>query len=96
MVAVLLDIRNNEHDETWKSDGMQEALRRLALPCPALQWQQHDSECIFVTLEVYFTTFFCELFCFTDFFGTERYGHSDGHTHGHMNRHTFLGKYYFR
>ena len=36
--AVLLDIRINEHNETWKCDLMQVAKRRLALPCPALQW----------------------------------------------------------
>ena len=47
---------------------MQDAGLGLALPFPALQWQQHDSECIFVTLEVYLTTFFGEIFCFTDFF----------------------------
>jgi len=38
--AVWLDIRINEHDETC----------RLAYPCSALQWRQHDSKLIFVTL----------------------------------------------
>ena len=39
-----------------------------ALPCPTLLWQQYDSECIFVTLEVYLTILFSEIFCFGDFF----------------------------
>ena len=42
MVAIWLNIRIYDHDKTWKCDGMQEALRGLALPFPALQWQQHD------------------------------------------------------
>ena len=66
---------------------MQDAGHGLALPFPALQWQQHDSECIFVTLEVYLSTFFSEIFCFTDFFlGRDGTG-QDGHTHGHTDGH---------
>ena len=41
----------------------------LALPCPAQQWHQCDSECIFVTLEIHLTTLFSEIFCFGDFWG---------------------------
>ena len=53
---------------------MQVAGCRLALPYPALQWHQCDSECIFVTLEIHLTTFFSEIFCFGDFFcdGTDK------------------------
>ena len=38
MAAVLLDIRINERDETWKCDALQEALRELALPCLTLHY----------------------------------------------------------
>ena len=51
-----------------KCDGMQVAGCQLALPCPAQQWHQCDSECIFVTLEIHLTTLFSEIFCFGDFF----------------------------
>ena len=53
---------------------MQVAGCQLALPCPAQQWHQCDSECIFVTLEIHLTTLFSEIFCFGDFFcdGTGR------------------------
>ena len=45
-------------------------IRSSALPRPALQ---HDSEYFFVTLEVYLTTLFSKIFCFSDFFsGTGR------------------------
>ena len=47
---------------------MQVAGCQLALPCPAQQWHQCDSECIFVTLEIHLTTLFSEIFCFGDFF----------------------------
>ena len=62
---------------------MQVAGCRLALPCPAQQWHQCDSECIFVTLEIHLTTLFSEIFCFGDFFyGTGWDGWTDGHTDG--------------
>ena len=67
-VAIRINIRIYDHDETWKCDGMQVAGCRLALPCPAQQWHQCDSECIFVTLEIHLTTLFSEIFCFGDFF----------------------------
>ena len=51
-----------------KCDGMQVAGCHLVLPCPAQQWYQYDSECIFVTLEIHLTTLFNEIFCFGDFF----------------------------
>ena len=47
---------------------MQVAGCRLALPCPALQWHQCDSECIFVTHELHMITLFSEIFCFGAFF----------------------------
>ena len=63
---------------------MQVAECCLALPCPALQWHQCDSECIFVTLEIHLTTLFSEIFYFGDFYcdgtgrdGTERDGQTD-------------------
>ena len=65
---------------------MQVAGCRLALPFPAQQWQQHDSECIFVKLAVYLTTSFSEFFCFSDFFwgtGWEGMGRMKERTHGH-------------
>ena len=40
---------------------MQVAGCRLALPCPAQQWHQCDSECIFVTLEIHLTNLFSEI-----------------------------------
>ena len=49
-------------------DGMQYAGCWLALPCPALQWWQLDFECISFALEVYLTTLFSDIFCFSDFF----------------------------
>ena len=73
---------------------MQDAGLGLALPISALQCQQHDSECIFVTLEVYFTTFFSEIFCFTDYFLGQ--GRTDRRAHTwNIDRQIFLGKYYF-
>ena len=62
---------------------MQVAECRLALPCPALQWHQCDSECIFVTLEIHLTTLFSEIFCLGDFFygtGRDGTGRTDGRT----------------
>ena len=61
---------------------MQVAGCRLALPCPAQQWHQCDSECIFVTLEIHLTTLFSEIFCFGDFFcdGTGRDKRTDKRT----------------
>ena len=85
-----------DHDKTWKCDGMQVARYRLVLPCPAQQWHQCDSECIFVTLEIHLTTLFSEIFCFGDFFigwdGTDK----QTHTWMDMDRQAFLRKYYFR
>ena len=40
----------------------------LALPCLALQWWLLDFEHISFTLEVYLTTLFSDIFCFSDFF----------------------------
>ena len=76
---------------------MQDARLRLAQPFLALKWKQHDSECISVTLKVYHTTFFSEIFYFTDFCWdwTERTGQT-GQTDQHMDRQTFLGKYCFK
>ena len=80
----------NEHGETRKYDRMQDVVRKSALPSPALLWQHCDSECIFVTLEMYLTTLFSETFCFADFWdGMDRMD-------GHMDRQTFLRKYCFR
>ena len=87
-----LNIRINDCDETWKYERMQVAEYRLALPCPALQWHQCDSECIFVTLEMHLTTLFSEIFCFSDFFVTGQ----DGTDTRNRDRQTFLGKYYLR
>ena len=39
------------------------------MPCPALQWWQLDFECISFALDVYLTTLFSDIFCFSDFFG---------------------------
>ena len=74
---------------------MQDAGLGLALPFPALQWQQHDSECIFVKLEVYLTTSFSEFFCFSDFFGgtgrdKQTDGQTDSWTHGIWTARLFL------
>ena len=41
-------------------------IRSSALPRPA---PQHDSEYFFDTLELYLTTLFSKIFCFSDFFG---------------------------
>ena len=82
-VAIRINIRIYDHDETWKCDGMQVAGCRLALPCPAQQWHQCDSECIFVTLEIHLTTLFSEIFCFGDFFcdtGQDGTGRTDKRT----------------
>ena len=38
------------------------------MPCPALQWWQLDFECISFALDVYLTTLFSDIFCFSDFF----------------------------
>ena len=78
---------------------MQVAECRLALPGPALQWHQCDSECILVTLEIHLTTLFSEIFCFSDFFVMGRdvtNGQTHRRTKGHRDRQTFLRKYYFR
>ena len=51
----------------------------LALPYPALQWHQCDSECISVTLKIYLTTLLNEIFCFGhSFLGQD--GQTDGQT----------------
>ena len=53
-------------------------IRSLALPRPALQ---HDSEYFYVTLEVYLTTLFSKISCFSDFFGgTGQTGQTDRQT----------------
>ena len=87
-VAIWIDIRIYDHDETWKCDGMQVAGCRLALPCPAQQWHQCDSECIFVTLKIHLITLFSEIFHFDDFFlwldGTWQ-------TDGRTNKRTDIG-----
>ena len=63
-----------------------------------LRLAQHGSMTLnifFVTLEVYLTTLFSKIFCFSNFFGgTGRDGR--GQTDRHTDRQTFLGKYYFR
>ena len=72
-----------DHDKTWKCDGMQVEGYRLALPCPAQQWYQCDSECIFVTLEIHLTTLFSKIFCFGDFWdgkGRDVMGRTGGQT----------------
>ena len=81
LAAVGLGCWNYEHvvlREGWLSESTSESMTmmklgrvtgcRLALPCPAQQWHQCDSECIFVTLEIHLTTLFSEIFCFGDFF----------------------------
>ena len=90
IAALGLDCLNCEHCRMLVS---------FALPCPAQQWHQCDSECIFVTLEIHLTTLFSEIFCFSDFFlWRDRTGRdvTDKQTNGHRDRQTFLGKYYFR
>ena len=76
-----------------KCDGLQDAGLGLALPLPAQHWHQHDSESIFFTLEVYLTTFFSEIFCFTYYFLGQDVTGRDGNTERHMDRQTFLEKY---
>ena len=68
---------------------MQVAGCQLALPCPAEQWHQCDSECIFGTIEIHLTTLFREIFCFSDFFcdGTGR----DKRTNGQTDKRTDIG-----
>ena len=39
------------------------------MPCPALQWWQLDFECISFALDVYLTTLFSDIFCFSYYFG---------------------------
>ena len=81
-------LRINDHDETWKCDRIQVAECQLALPCPALQWHQCDSECIFVTLEIDLTTMFSEIFCFGDFFGGRDGTGRDGQTNKQTDKQT--------
>ena len=66
----------------------------LALPCPALQWWQLDFDCISFILKVFLTTFYSNIFCFSDFFldETDRMGRKDGQT----DTGTFLRKCYFK
>ena len=80
-----------DHDETWKCDGMQVAGCQLALPCPAEQWHQCDSECIFVTIEIHLTTLFSEIFCFVDFFGGGTGQDGTGRTNKQTNGQTDIG-----
>ena len=61
-------------DETLKC-GFKLNIRSSAFPCPALQ---HDSEYFYVTLEVYLTTLFSKIFCFSDFFGGAGRDRRDG------------------
>ena len=79
---------------------MQDAGLRLALPFPALQWWYYESEYILFTLEVYLTTLFYEIFCFTDFSVWDGTGWThtwtDTLTEIWTDRQTFLEKYYFR
>ena len=91
-VAIRINIRIYDHDETWKCDGMQVAGCWLALPCPAQQWHQYDSECIFVAIEVHMTTLFSKIFCFGDFWDGTR----QDRIYGLRDRQNFLRKYHFR